>query len=378
MERVRTPSAPVAYWDYLGLKDLLSLQGGVSGDETDLSQDEVVFIVVHQVYELWLKLMLRDVTAARNLFASPHVPDDALSGASRLLSRIRTVLELAADHFRLVETITPRDFLNFRDNLFPASGGQSVQFREIEILLGLEEHERIPYIGSGTYQDVLRESDGSEGWAIRRVKERLEDKPTLKDAIDDWLHRTPINGSTPEDAGDAAAVEAFVASYLESHGRAIAEMVERATGMVGTPEAAAQLERRYAAELKGAAEFLRAEDQPEGAVRERRRRIRAAALFIEIYRELPLLAWPREVVDGLVAVEQAYVVFRQRHARMVERIIGRRVGTGGSKGVDFLDEGARKYRVFKDLWAARTVLVRRDLLPGAEQPDFYGFHFDEA
>ena len=136
MERVRTPPTPVSYWDYLGLKDLLSLQGGVSGDEADLSQDEVVFIVVHQVYELWLKLMLRDVTAARNLFAAPHVPDDALSGASRLLSRIRTILELGADHFRLVETITPRDFLNFRDNLFPASGGQSVQFREIEILLG--------------------------------------------------------------------------------------------------------------------------------------------------------------------------------------------------------------------------------------------------
>lgn len=378
MDPVRTQPAPVSYWEYLHLKNLLGLQGGVSGDETDLSQDEVVFIVVHQVYELWLKLMLRDVTAVRDLFAAPHVPDDAMSGASRLLARIRTILELAAEHFRLVETITPRDFLHFRDRLFPASGGQSVQFREIEILMGLEEDERIPYLGSGTYQDVLRESDGSEGWAISRVKERLADTPTLKDAINAWLHRTPINGSTPDDDGDAAAVDAFVESYLETHGKAIREMVERVSGMVRTKDEAAQLERRYDTELVGAAAFLRADDVAAGADRAHRKRIRAAALFIEIYRELPLLAWPREVVDGLVAVEQAYVVFRQRHARMVERIIGRRVGTGGSKGVDFLDEGARRYRIFKDLWAARTVLVRRDLLPGAEQPAFYGFHIDES
>ncbi|GJM45172.1 MAG: hypothetical protein DHS20C21_20140 [Gemmatimonadota bacterium] len=372
------PQAPVAYWEYLQLPTLLDIQGGVSRDEKDLSQDEVVFIAVHQVYELWLKLMLRDLVSARDLFAAPHVPDDAMSGASRLLARIRTILELGADHFRLVESITPRDFLNFRDNLFPASGGQSVQFREIEILFGLEEHERIPYITQGTYQDVLHEADGSEGWAMARVKARIADTPTLKNAIDEWLHRTPINGSKPDDAGDREVVHAFVEEYLGRHETAVQEMVDRACAMVHGEDTRNALRRRYGAELEGAGEFLRALDVPEGAARERRQRIRAAALFIEIYRELPLLAWPREVVDGLVAVEQAYVVFRQRHARMVERIIGRRVGTGGSKGVDFLDEGARRYRIFKDLWAARTILVRRDLLPGPTDPDYYGFHFDEA
>lgn len=374
-DRTADPT-PTSYWEYLGLKELLSLQGGISGDEKNLSQDEVVFIAVHQVYELWLKLMLRDLESARNLFAQEHVPDDALSGVSRLLARVRTILEIAAEHFRLVETITPRDFLQFRDNLFPASGGQSVQFREIEILFGLEDSDRIPYLGKGTYQDVLREPDGSEGWVLARVKARLADRPTLKEAIDEWLYRTPIDGSKPDEDGDAAVVDGFIDSYLKSHAGAMDQLKQRVPSLVRTDEEAEQLRARYDRAVEGAEEFLRALDVPEDE-RARRRRIRSAALFIEVFRELPLLAWPREVVDGLVAVEQAYIVFRQRHARMVERLIGRRVGTGGSTGVDFLDKGAN-YRVFRDLWAARTILVRRELIDGPARPDFYGFQSGDA
>ncbi len=375
MAKLEAGRQPTTYWNYLNLEELLSLQGGVSGDEKDLTPDEVVFIVVHQVYELWMKLMLRDLEAARDLFAQDPVPDDAMGEASRKLARVRTLLELAAEHFRVVETITPRDFLNFRDNLFPASGGQSMQFRELEILLGLEEEERIPYVGQGSYRDVLREPDGSESWVLKRVNARLADRPNLREAIDEWLFRTPIDGSRPDAADDERVVTQFVEDYLEAHGRAIADLMTHIRGFVQTDAEASQLQRRYEKEREAAAAFLRAEDEP-GATRPRRRRIRAAALFLEVYRELPLLAWPREIVDGLVSVEQAYVIFRQRHARMVERIIGRRVGTGGSRGVDFLDEGAQKYRVFKDLWAARTLLVRRDLLRGPHRADLYGFQFD--
>ena len=106
-----------------------------------------------------------------------------------------------------------------------------------------------------------------------------------------------------------------------------------------------------------------------------RSRIRAALTFIESYRQLPLLAWPREVVDQIVALEQAFVMFRQRHARMVEREIGRRVGTGGSAGVDYLDKTALTYRIFGDFWAVRTILVRRDAVPELEDGEFYGFRY---
>src|SRR5262249_20772053 len=97
----------------------------------------------------------------------------------------------------------------------------------------------------------------------------------------------------------------------------------------------------------------------------------AALVFIESYRELPLLAWPRDLCDTLVAVEQAFVVFRQRHARMVEREIGRRTGTGGSVGVDYLDRTALSYRVFRDFWAVRTILVRGQAAPPLPDAAFY-------
>jgi len=74
-----------------------------------------------------------------------------------------------------------------------------------------------------------------------------------------------------------------------------------------------------------------------------------------------------------VETEQSILVFRQRHARMVERIIGRRVGTGGSSGVDYLDATAVAYRVFKDLWSARTFLLPQGALPPLEDPSFYDF-----
>ncbi len=102
-------------------------------------------------------------------------------------------------------------------------------------------------------------------------------------------------------------------------------------------------------------------------------RSRAGLLFIESYRELPLLAWPRVLIDSFVELEEAILLFRNSHARMVERMIGRRMGTGGSSGVDYLD-ATLKYRIFVDLWTVRTILVRRDLLPDVANSEFYGFN----
>ena len=120
-----------------------------------------------------------------------------------------------------------------------------------------------------------------------------------------------------------------------------------------------------------AREFLLAEDvAPE--LRPRIRRIRAGVLFIESYRDLPRLAWPRLLIDSVVELEEQLVLFRGRHARMVERIIGRRVGTGGSSGVDYLDK-TTSYRIFTELWAVRTVLLPTADLPPLAHPERYGF-----
>ena len=103
------------------------------------------------------------------------------------------------------------------------------------------------------------------------------------------------------------------------------------------------------------------------------RRYRAALLFIESYRTLPLLAWPRLLIDTIVEVEQLMVMFRHRHARSVERIIGRRVGTGGSSGVSYLDK-TTEMRIFTELSAVRTLLLPTRYLPDLKEGEFYAFN----
>lgn len=363
---------PTAYWDYIKVEELLSLQAGLAEKDAELANDEVLFITVHQIDELWMKLILRELVTVRNLFATARVPEQSLASAARGIQRMALLLHHMAEHFAVMETLTTRDYLAFRDKLNPASGFQSGQLREIEILLGLHDAERIPLGHEGSYMLALRNHDGTPSSASRRVEARLADKPTLRDAIGEWIFRTPVQGSTPDKADDTARVSAFIDAYCAGHARSGQAALELALAAALTPEDTARLRARYEKEAESARAFLRGEDVPEES-RAKVSRTRAALVFIESYRELPLLAWPRAVLDAVVSFEQAFVIFRQRHARMVERIIGRRTGTGGSAGVDYLDQTALKYRIFRDVWAVRTILVREAELPALENAAFYGF-----
>jgi tryptophan 2,3-dioxygenase len=364
------------YWDYIKIEPLLALQSGLDEHESTGSadNDEVMFIVVHQIDELWFKLALRELVAIRDLFAAEHVAEQSLASAVRGLRRTVLLFTQIAQHFALMETLTTRDYLAFRDKLSPASGFQSAQLREIEIIMGLDAAERIP-LGHEDYLRALQNADGSDSAASLRVRARLADRPSLRDAIHAWLHRTPIDGSVPTDPDDREQVQRVVDRYLAAHAREIANTRERAMADALTELDRTRIGERYQREMAGARAFLLAEDlaDADADARASRSRIRAALLFIESYRELPLLAWPREVIDSIVALEQAFVIFRQRHARMVERVIGRRTGTGGSAGVDYLDQTALQYRVFRDVWAVRTLLLRQSALPELERADYYGF-----
>jgi tryptophan 2,3-dioxygenase len=360
-----------SYWDYIRVEPLLGLQGGLDGDESRLGDDEVRFIVVHQIDELWFKLALRELQSARDLFRQPRVPETALSSACAGLDRIAMIFRLAAQHFELIETMRTRDYLAFRDKLFPASGFQSAQLREIEILLGLEDSDRIPFGHETSYRDALRGPAGAASPAAARVERRLADRPTLKEAVYAWLARTPIDASMPGSAGDDATVGAFLEEFLAGHRRGIERRIAQAGVQAVTAADRARLAERYEREFASAATFLRAGDVADPGTRARTRRLRAALLFIDGNRQLPLLSWPGEVIDRLVAVEQSMLVFRQRHARMVERVIGRRTGTGGSDGVEYLDRTALAYRVFKELWATRTLLLEAGQAPRVEHPDYY-------
>jgi tryptophan 2,3-dioxygenase len=357
------------YADYLKLDQLLGLQSGIDPDESDLIPDELLFIVVHQALELWFKIVLRELRLARNNLAEPKVPENRIPHVVHHLRRVNRVLELAIDHFKVMETLTPQDFLGFREKITPASGFQSAQMREIEILLGIGDEQRVRYgkVDPLSHLKDLAEASprAKANWA--RIQATLAEK-TLQSALRDWLYRTPIHGSKPGDADDTAVVDRFIDEYLTQYD---ALLDRQATSLEKNLPDPGDARKRLNQSKAATARHLRAEDV-DLEERARTGRIRAGLLFVESYRDLPLLAWPRLLIDTVVELEQLLLLWRSRHARMVERMIGRRVGTGGSSGVDYLDK-TTKIRIFTDLWAIRTVLIPKADLPKLEHPEIYGF-----
>jgi tryptophan 2,3-dioxygenase len=334
--------ASTTYWDYLRLLPLLELQGGLEGDDAHLSEDELHFIVVHQVFELWFKLVLRELRMARGRMTAEWVSESHIPHVVRHLKRVNEIFKLSVEAFGVLETLTPQDFLAFRKKLGESSGFQSFQMREMELLLGLQPAERerhhTPPNPLGPLEAAARQSPQGER-VLARLQTARQEK-SLRDALLAWLTRTPIQGSSPGDPADAAVVAQFVRDYR------------------------AGLERYDANLLPAFDQFLK----PEGELATVRPR--AGLLFIESYRELPLLAWPNVLLDTVVELEELLVLWRTRHARMVERIIGRRPGTGGSAGVSYLDATAH-YRIFHEFWAVRSVLMPRAHLPSVQRRELY-------
>lgn len=358
------------YWSYLDLDKLLTSQGGLTDNESDLLPDELHFIIVHQTLELWLKLMLSELRLARDHLGAHEVPEQQVPSVVHHMRRVIEIFKLAVSHFDVVETLTARDFLAFRDKLFPASGFQSYQMREMEIVLGLDESKRAK-LGNITALQYLkdlapRSAGGTTAWA---KVEAATAEMTLRTALHKWLYRTPIYGSSPSDADDDVVVERFLTDYLNAWTTRAQEQMAAMVTLGVAPEAGVRA--RYEASIVHVTAFLRATDLPEES-REMMRRVRAAVVFVESYRELPLLAWPRLLLDTAVELEQRLLLFRQRHARMAERIIGRRVGTGGSAGVEYLDKTSDS-RIFTNLWEVRTVLLSKDALPPLVNADAYDF-----
>src|SRR5437870_13727731 len=155
----------LSYGSYLKVPELLQLQQGLSEEH-----DELLFIVVHQVYELWFKVVLFELEAARD-----RIDADDIFFARHHLHRVHVIEELLVEQIEVLETMSPQDFLAFRSKLAPASGFQSVQFREIEFLSGLKEP---------TYVARLEATDEE----MSRLRKRLEE-PTLDDAFGALLQR---------------------------------------------------------------------------------------------------------------------------------------------------------------------------------------------
>jgi len=197
---------------------------------------------------------------------------------------------------------------------------------------------------------------------------------SFRKALHNWLHRTPIHGSYPDDPDDSKKVDNFLSEYTRIQREYAESHIQTLLAQQGYDKEE-EIRNKFESGIKTSENFLYATDISNADERARVKRIRTAVLFIESYRTLPLLAWPRLLLDTVAELEELLVLFRTHHARMVERVIGQRVGTGGSSGVDYLDS-TTKYRVFPELWVVRTLLLPASALPKLQMPQVYGFASD--
>src|SRR5258708_15955666 len=151
-----SPDADFYYADYLKLPALLAAQQPESVRHGKPAHDEMLFIIVHQTYELWFKQILHELDRIQVDFGGDVVEDEYLGRIVHGLERINEILKLLIQQLEVLETMTPLDFLDFRDFLFPASGFQSAQFRLIEIRLGLSRAALSDYPGKPLHAMLIK------------------------------------------------------------------------------------------------------------------------------------------------------------------------------------------------------------------------------
>jgi tryptophan 2,3-dioxygenase len=173
----------LSYNKYLRVQDLIALQDCLSDP---VHHDELLFITIHQAYELWFKQILHEIDAAISLMNA-----DRLASATRALQRVVEIEKLLVNQIHILESMTPISFLAFRDQLNPASGFQSMQFREIEFSSGLKD------------EHILREFH-SESFAYERLQRRFA-APSLSDTFFAALQRRGFAAPANDDGADNSA-----------------------------------------------------------------------------------------------------------------------------------------------------------------------------
>ena len=268
----------LTYGGYLKLGDLTSLQHLLSDPP---QHDEMLFIIIHQVYELWFKELLHELdTIIESLNA------DLPLAAHRLVRRCIEIERVLVDQIAVLETMMPTDFLAFRDHLMPASGFQSSQFREIEYVSGLKDAR------------FLKNYDaGSDEYSILEARLR---QPSLAEGFYAMLRRRGFN--LPEVSASRGS--------------------ERVATNVEAQEAAEQ---------------------------ERIRELKRIYQDADKHYDLFLLT------ESLIEYDEMFSMWRLRHVKMVERMIGSKTGTGGSEGAAYLKKTVER-KFFPELWELRTYL----------------------
>lgn len=259
----------MTYARYLGLDQILSAQAPLSDQH-----DEMLFVIIHQTKELWLKQILHEVGLAQAL-----VRTGDLVPAYKSLARVSRIQAVMTQSWDILATMTPADYLRFRSVLGSSSGFQSDQFRRLEAMLGLKNASFLRF---------------------------QEDRPEAH----------------------AALAEALAAPSL--YDDALAQLAK-----AGLPVPVDLLSRDVSRPY-----------QPSAAVED---------AWLEVYRDTDRWWALYQLAEKLVDLDDAMVTWRHKHVVTIERIIGRRRGTGGTEGVAYLTSTLAK-RCFPELWSLRTRL----------------------
>ncbi len=348
------------YSSYLQLENLLQSQSPESDKKGSPAHDEMLFIIIHQTYELWFKQLLHEVNSIVEIMKKPALNDNSpeLQTVVHRLSRMVTIIRVLVHQIDVMETMTPMDFLDFRDILRPASGFQSVQFKTLEAVLGLrfqDRHGQDHYVSQLKPQEVenVRKGEASNSLLLL-VNEWLERMPFFNED-ENWKGFT---NSDKEIEHPSTFSHPFWNYYRASYIQSLSD-VEK-----GNLEVFDQI--FFGTEVK---ESL----VPKGVLSAAASR---AALFIMLYRGYPILQLPFQLLNNLLEIDEQLSTWRYRHMNMVHRMIGTRIGTGGSSGKEYLRSALEKHYIFREIAQLTSFLIERKKLPAltSEMERRLGFH----
>ncbi|XP_041359903.1 tryptophan 2,3-dioxygenase-like [Gigantopelta aegis] len=348
----RKENARVNYTTYLKLDQLLACQEPLSAIKGNHPvHDEHLFIITHQAYELWFKQILYEIDSVRSIFSEKVLDESKTLQILNRLQRVVLVMKLLVDQFHILETMTPLDFIEFRDYLVSASGFQSLQFRLLENKLGVLEENRIKY-NQQHYKHVF-----SDPQAMKLLHDSVTDMSLLQ-YVEKWLERTP---------GLDERGFNFWSGYKIAAVRWIEDSLLHPSNEETDPAEKERLMQEYRKQQDTFDSIFDMSLYNASRERGERRLSHGAfkgALLISLYRDEHRFNQPYRLLTLLMDIDSLMTKWRYNHVTMVQRMIGSKVGTGGSSGYQYLRSTiSDRYKVFLDLFNLSTYLIPRAYHP---------------
>ena len=338
------------YTNYLQLDKILDAQKLESTSKGNEAHEEMLFIIIHQAYELWFKQILHELESVMQYFRKEKLDEANIGLIVGRVERTNKIMSVLVDQIEILETMTSLDFLDFRHHLSPASGFQSHQFRRIELILGLKTKQRHQFGGCPYHAQF----QGDKKEQILN----LEDSDSLFSLVERWLERIPFLN-----------MEGF--DFTKKYEEVINEMLEEEITNISSSNILnnddKELRIRMIEENKKYFDRVLDKKEHDKAILEGETSLSykatMSALLINLYRDEPILHLPYQLLRSLVELDHKIASWRFRHVQMVEKMLGQKIGTGGSSGQGYLKETVDKHKVFTDLANVATLMISRSYLP---------------